>query len=126
MTDGTDGRDREAGAATVWTLALVQVLLIVALATGVVGGVAATRQRVATIADLAALAGAEASADPCSRAAAVVAANGMSVASCRTEDADVLVEVDGEVPPAVARVLALLGRDAPTVRQAARAGPPSS
>jgi secretion/DNA translocation related TadE-like protein len=110
----------------VWTLALVQVLLLVALAIAVIGGIAVTRQRVATVADLAALAGAQALADVCSAASAVATGNGMAVASCRTEEDDVLVEVDGPVPAAVARVLALLGHSAPTVRQAARAGPPSS
>lgn len=113
------------GAATVWTLALVQLLLLVGLAIGVVGGIAMTRQRAATVADLAAVAGAQSAGPPCDAVAALVHANAMALVSCEVEEGDVLVEVDAPVPAAVARAVALLGRGPPTVRQAARAGPPA-
>lgn len=115
---------RERGAATLWSLALVNVLLLVGLATAAVGALAVTRQRAATVADVAAVAGAQALVDPCADAVAIVEANGMSAVSCALDGSDVLVEVRADVPPVVSRLLGLLGRSVPEVRASARAGPP--
>ena len=115
---------RERGAATVWSLALVNVLLLVGLGAAAVGALAVTRQRAATVADVAALAGAQAVLDPCADAVAIVEANGMAAVSCELDAADVLVEVRAEASPVVSRLFALLGRTVPEVRASARAGPP--
>lgn len=116
------GRDR--GAATVWSLALVNLLLLVGLAAAGVGALAVIRQRAATVADVAAVAGAEAAVDSCADAVAVVESNGMVAVSCQLEGSDVVVEVSAAAPPVVGRLLGLLGRSVPEVRASARAGPP--
>lgn len=116
------GRDR--GAATAWSLALVSLLLLVGLAATGVGAVAVTRQRAATVADVAAVTGAQAAVDPCAEAAAVVESNGMVTVSCDRDGDDVVVEVSAPVPPSVSRLLGLLGRSVLDVRASARAGQP--
>lgn len=115
---------RERGAAMVWSLALVNVLLLIGLVVGAVGSLAVTRQRAATVADIAAVAGAQAFVDPCTESARIVAANGMATASCASDGIDVVVEVSAAAPPIVSRLLGLLGRSVPEVRASARAGPP--
>ena len=62
--------------------------LAVAAGTGV-GALAVTRQRVATVADIAALAGAQAVVDQCGTAVASVEANGMAAVSCALDGDDV-------------------------------------
>ncbi len=114
----------ERGAATVWSLALVTVLLVFGLAAAAVGALAVTRQRAATVADVAAVTGAQALVDPCTEATAIVEANGMVVVACGFDGADVVVDVSTPAPPVVHRLLALLGRGVPEVRASARAGPP--
>lgn len=117
-------RSDDRGAATVWSLALVTVLLLIGLAAVAVGSLALTRQRAATVADVAAVAGAQALVDPCVDAIAIVQANGMVAVSCRLDGVDVIVDVTTSAPPVVGRLLALLGRGVPEVRASARAGPP--
>lgn len=115
---------RERGAALVWSLALMNVLLLLGLIVGAVGALAVTRQRAATVADIAAVAGAQAWVDPCAEVARIVAANEMATASCASDGIDVVVEVSAAAPPVVSRLLGLLGRSVPEVRASARAGPP--
>jgi secretion/DNA translocation related TadE-like protein len=115
---------RDRGAATVWSLALVNVLLLGGLVAAAVGALAVTRQRAATVADVAAVAGAQAVVDPCAEATAVVAANGMTMVSCESDGVDVVVDVSATAPPVVSRLLGLLGRSEPEIRASARAGPP--
>lgn len=113
------------GAAVVWSLALVSILGLVALVGGAVGGVVTARQHVAAAADLAALAAAQAPDDPCGHAGAVAQANDVTIDGCRVVGTDVVVEVHGEPPPIVSRLLSFLGAGAtPTIRVSARAGPP--
>jgi secretion/DNA translocation related TadE-like protein len=116
--------ERERGAATVWSLALVNVLLLVGLAAAAVGALAVTRQRAATVADVAAVAGAQAVIDPCAEAVAIVEANRMVTVACQLDDGDVVIDVSTPAPPVVSRLMGLLGRGAPEVRASARAGPP--
>ena len=115
---------RERGAATVWSLALVNVLLLVGLGAAAVGALAVTRQRAATVADVAAVAGAQALVDACVDAVAIVEANGMATVACQLDGVDVVIEVRAEAPPVVSRLFGLLGRSVPEVRATARAGPP--
>lgn len=115
----------ERGAAVVWSLALVTVLGLAALVATGIGGVVVARQEVSTVADLAALAGAQAQTDPCGRAASVTTANGLALDRCQVIADDVVVDVSGPAPPIVARLLAVLGGGpAPAVRVSARAGRP--
>jgi secretion/DNA translocation related TadE-like protein len=109
----------------VWALALIQVLLLVVLAVSAVAGVALARQRAATVADLAAVAGAQAAGDPCAQAHSMAIGNGLTLASCTVEGLDVLVAVTAPAPGVVTRLFTLLGRDVPTITQRARAGPPA-
>jgi secretion/DNA translocation related TadE-like protein len=117
--------DRDRGAASVWSLALVQLLLLVALVCAGVASQVLTRQNATTVADLASLAAAQAVDDPCGQAGRVAAANEMSLMGCHADGADVVVEVAASPSPLVRRLFALLGRDAVQVTVAARAGPPS-
>lgn len=123
--NGREERD-ERGAAIVWALALVWVLLLVGFAAAGVTAQTIARQRAATAADIAALAGAQGLGDPCVFAERSARANGMALASCTIEGSDVTVEVTAPPPAVVGRLLAVLGRDAPPVSATARAGPPST
>ena len=114
----------DAGFAVIWALALSTVVMAVGLVGMATALRAAERARVGGIADVAALAGAQADWDPCAAAAAVVTANGMSLMSCDLEDADVVVTVTDAVDPLVEKLWAALGQRALPVRVTARAGPP--
>lgn len=114
------GADR--GAATVLTVAMAGVLLLVGAATGVVGAVVVAHRRAQAAADLSALAAATALAhpsgrDPCTAAAEVAGANGAVLDACRVEGSDVVVEVRVSGPR-------WLGQDQ-DLAAAARAGPAS-
>ena len=115
---------RDRGAAMVWSLALTSLLLTAGLAAAGVGALAVTRQRVATVADVAAVAGAQAFVDKCAHAVASVEANGMTAVSCELDGADVIVEVSTSAPAVVHRLFGILGRSAAEVRASARAGSP--
>jgi secretion/DNA translocation related TadE-like protein len=117
-------RGGDQGAAIVWALALVWLILLVGLLAGAVAGQAVVRQRAATAADLSALAAAQAVGDGCAQAARVASANGASLVSCGFDGADAIVEVSRPSPAIVNRMLSLLGRVPVDVTAAARAGPP--
>jgi secretion/DNA translocation related TadE-like protein len=114
----------ERGAATVLALALVQVILLVGLLCWSVAALAIVRQRTASVADVAALAAAQALGDPCPQARATAEGNGMRLVSCGMDGPDVVVEIAADAPALVGRGLALLGRSPGDVRAMARAGPP--
>ena len=124
MNDHEERNER--GAAIVWALALVSVLLLVGLAAAGVMAQAVARQRVATAADIAAVAGAQALDDPCACAERSARANGMELSACTIDGPDIIVDVTTPLPGVVGRLLAFLGRDAPPVSATARAGPPST
>ena len=117
----------DTGAATPVVLALVGVLVVCALAIGVVLDLLAARQRAADVADLAAL-GAVSSVLPsrdvaCGAAAWVVRQHGATMIRCDLVDGDVLVVVAAPARGPAARVLARpLGGDVPEPRATARAG----
>lgn len=114
------------GAAIVWALALVSVILLAGLLGGAVAEESVVRQRTATAADLSVLAAAQAVGDACAAAAATAAANGVSLATCTFDGADAVVEVRRPPPALVSRLLALLGHRPVDVTATARAGPPES
>ena len=116
--------DRDDGIAIVWALALVSLLMIVTAVGAVAVGVATVRMRVASVADLAALAGAEAAGDACTAASAVVVANGLGFADCTSDGTDVVVTVTGTLPDVTARLIVALGGMTSVVSATARAGPP--
>lgn len=109
------------GAATVLVVAMTGVLLLVGAGTGVVAAIVVAHRTAQAAADLAALAGATALADParagdpCAVAGEVATANAASLTSCTVEDRDVLVEVTVPGPR-------WLGQDRDLVGSA-RAGP---
>ena len=115
----------ERGAATLLAAVLVTALALVATAGAVVGSVALRRSQVQAVADLAALAGAQAQGDSCADASMAVTVNGMVMLSCHVVDGDIRVEVAGGTSPTRARVLGLLGPPEPQVIASARAGPPA-
>lgn len=113
----------EKGSGTVAVVGILVVALLLAVFVLTLGAIHTQVVRVRAVADLAALAGAEASAVarwvdagtlPCERVAAVVAANGMQVSSCSVAQADTRVVVGDTV--------VLLGLPLP-VEARARAGP---
>lgn len=124
MTSPSSASADERGAAVVWSLALVSLLLTVGLVTMALAAQVVARQRVAAAADVAALVAAQALDDPCGRAGSSAAANGASLTSCGQDGLDVVVEVTMPAPAVVARLLTLLGREAGPVTASARAGPP--
>lgn len=121
---GERGVHSDAGAATVWALALVQLILLAALVSAGVASLALTRQRAATVADIAALAGAQAVADACAHAGAAAAANGMELQACAGDGTDVVVTVRAHPPELMGRLALLLGRTPGPVTATARAGAP--
>lgn len=120
----TPGR-ADRGAALVVAVLLVPVLVAVATGGAALGSMGLLRARAAAVADVAALAAAQSATDPCGTAAQAAARNGMRIAACLADGADTVLEVAAPAPPALVRLLALLGRPEPVVTARARAGPPA-
>ena len=122
----TARRRADEGAALIVALGLVAVLLVLALAVGVVTDLMAARQRAAAAADLGALAGAPAAATSemraCADAALAVVRNGATLRSCAVAAGDIGVTASARPRSAWGRWLARLlsGYEEPTVD--ARAG----
>lgn len=86
----------ERGAATVFGVALIGLLIAFAFACCAIGSVVATHRRAESAADLAALAGAQAEqdgSDGCAAAAGIATANGAELTGCQQIGFDVLVRV---------------------------------
>lgn len=113
----------QAGAATVFGLALIALLTLVAAGSGVAVGALAGHRRAEAAADLAAVAGAsavQAGRDGCAAAGGTARANGARLAGCSIEGDDVVVSVE----VGWAALQRLLGSVAlPTLGARARAGP---
>lgn len=97
------------------------VLLAATIAAGVVAA-AATHQRAAVAADLAALAGADNPHDACAAAAVAASANGARLDRCEHVAADVVVDVSFPLP-AILGALAEGNGQAPRITARSRAGP---
>jgi secretion/DNA translocation related TadE-like protein len=111
----------ERGAASVLTLALAGVLVLVGAALSVVAALVVDHRAAQSAADLAALAAAQRVADggdPCAAAAGVAAANGAVLTSCAVQGREVRLRVLVEGP----RWLGQRG----DLEAEARAGPPRS
>lgn len=110
---------REAGVATVWAAAVIGVVWMVVLGLVTVGAARVARHRARAAADLTALAVAAravpAGPDACRRGEAVASANHTRLVRCAVagQVADVIVEIDVNLPPLGLR----------TVTARARAGP---
>ena len=104
----------ERGAGTVLVLGGIGLLLAVAVAASLVGGVLLVRTRAAAAADLAALAGATSALsgeqEACSQAARVAQANGVRLDSCVLRDVQLWVEVSMPTPDGLRRIVSLPGR----------------
>jgi secretion/DNA translocation related TadE-like protein len=112
------GRRSEDGVATVLSISLAGILVVVALLGGAVVGLVDAHRRAEAAADLAALAGAGAltqGADPCAAAATIAGRNGGHVVSCRTAARTVAVVVAVAAPGALGAM--------PPLQARARAGP---
>jgi secretion/DNA translocation related TadE-like protein len=115
-------RSADRGSATILTVALVCVLMCCGVVGLAVVQAALVTARAQMAADLAALAGAQALADPCGASAAVAEANGAVITECRVEGPDVVVAVELPAPPLVERMALAAGRPSPVVSARARAG----
>ena len=107
------------GAAAVWSLALTVLLVAVALVVAMVGSVGVARARAATVADLAAVAGARTGS--CISAREVADRNLMTLSDCTVDGGDVVVRVTSSMPALAGRVLDALGGRA-EIQADARAG----
>ncbi|HEY9566049.1 MAG TPA: Rv3654c family TadE-like protein [Nocardioides sp.] len=108
----------ERGAASVFALSLVCVILLLGMASVFVTATASAHRTAQSGADLAALAGAatlQSGGDPCAAAGANAGANGVVLVGCLVEGEDVLVRVEVAGPE-------FLGHSF-TTRGNARAGP---
>lgn len=112
------------GAATVWSLALIVVILLAGLVSAAVAVQAIARQRLAAAADVSALAAAQAIGEPCAAAARMAEANSAELVSCTFDGSDIVVALSSPAPEFVGRVLGFLGGEASDLRALARAGPP--
>jgi secretion/DNA translocation related TadE-like protein len=106
---------RDRGSASIWLLCVGCVVVAFGLAGALAAAAATGRHRAQAAADLGALAGApyavNGSSVACTRAAAIVEANGARLADCRVEGVDLIVVAE----------LSVAGVG--TARGAARAGP---
>jgi secretion/DNA translocation related TadE-like protein len=109
------------GSATVWTVALITVLLITGCLAMTVAQITLARQRLSSAADLAALAAAQR--HGCAHAAHFAHANGVEFGSCHFDGVDHWVEVWLPAPTLAVRMATLLGERAPEIRVTSRAGP---
>ena len=114
---------RERGAALVWSIVLIQVLMVVTMAGLAVSSVAMAHSRAASVADLAALAAAQSSDDACAAALLAAEANGARLADCRSQAEDVEVAVSLPVSGVPSGLLMLLGIPDGFLIERARAGP---
>ncbi|WP_084701094.1 Rv3654c family TadE-like protein [Streptacidiphilus anmyonensis] len=118
------GRSRDAGAATIWLVALLGLVGLAATAALGVAGAVAARHRAESAADLAALAAAgRLLLDPgeaCAEAAAIASAQGATLHSCaiRADALEDSVLVEVSVPSPIGLIPGL-----PPARARARAGP---
>ena len=108
------------GAAAVWSLALTVLVVAVALIVAMVGSVGLARARAATVADLAAIAGARSGS--CTSAEEVTDRNLMRLSDCTAEDGDVAVRVSTPMPTLARRVIDALGGAVDDITADARAG----
>jgi len=122
--------DGDSGMATILVLSLVSVIVVASSVAVAIAQVSLVRQRVASAADLAALAAATAlrrgeQAGACREAAAVAAANHGVLLSCRADYPSATVEVGSAVPGLVSRLAELARVPEQMIRVRARAGPPA-
>lgn len=111
-------RTADAGIATLWGLAIMGILLLLAAVSAGVVSLIGARHQAEAAADLAALAGAQAAVDgedACEAARRIAAANDGLLTRCRVAGQIVDVRVDVEGPPLLGTTWTLTGR--------ARAGP---
>lgn len=112
----------ERGSATVWSIALMSLLVSVAMFGFTLAQAALARQRVATSADLAALAAASTWLEPCQRARAVAESNRTALITCEVSASGTAVEVGMPAPNLVERLLRWLGKEPAGFIGRARAG----
>lgn len=122
--DVTADRPGERGLALLWAIALMNALLLVATAVLAIGAQALQIARVGAIADLAALAGAQAESDACAAAGLLAATNGVRLARCDVAGPDVVVEVQADPLPLARRFSEWVGREPGPIAAIARAGAP--
>ena len=115
-------RSADRGSATILTVALISVLMSCGVVGLAVVQAALITARVQMAADLAALAGAQDTGDPCGASAAVAEANGAAITGCRIDGPDVVVAVTMPAPALVERMALAAGRPSPEVSAQARAG----
>jgi secretion/DNA translocation related TadE-like protein len=108
----------ESGVATIWGLAIMGILLLLAAFSAGVVSLVGARHQAEAAADLAAIAGAQAAVnggDACRSARRIAVANGGELVACGVDDEVVEVRVEVDSPRLLGQVWTLIGR--------ARAGP---
>jgi len=115
----------ERGVATVWSLALLAVVMIAGLLAAAVALQTIARQRASTAADIAALAAAQSLGDQCAAGASAAQSNGAALVACSVVGSDVAITVSYPTPSLVHRVLGMFGAQASGITASSRAGPAS-
>lgn len=121
------GASRDRGASTVLALALVMVICTAGSVLLTLGQLAVARQRAATAADLAVLAGAArtlwGAGEACAMAADIATRHEAVMDECRVDGLDLVIDVSVAAPPLVRALARAAGESAGRVRAKARAGP---
>jgi secretion/DNA translocation related TadE-like protein len=115
---GCRDRRSESGVATIWGLAIMGILLLLAAVSAGVVSLVGARHQAESAADLAALAGAQAAVnggDACRSASRIAVANGGDLVACDVQGEIVEVRVEVVSPRLLGQTWTLTGR--------ARAGP---
>jgi|GEM_PF-1809148 len=118
-------KSQDRGSVTPIMIAAMVLLLLLGTVGLAVAQFADVRARSSSVADLAALAGAQAwlTGDQCSRAAELARASDAQLQSCVVDAEDVLVAVAVPPPGVIQRAASAAGQRAPAIVAVARAGP---
>lgn len=111
------------GSGTILAIGMMSVLFLAASVCWVLAAGFAAHQRADVVADLAAIAAAQAAGVDCAAAVRVATANSARVEECGRSGGDVVVRVSVDAPLLLARVADLAGAGPVRVAGAARAGP---
>ncbi len=118
------GHGRDTGSGTVLGIALIAVISLLGLLGTAQAQAILLSHTVQGAADLSAIAGAQALADPCARAESIAQSNGVKLTRCSVNGLDVSVEVEAAVPSLTHKLLDRFGISVNNVRAEATAGPP--
>jgi len=116
--------DHEKGSGTILGIALIGVIWMLGFVAVAQAQATLLSHSVQGAADLSAIAGAQALADPCAHAESIASSNRVTLTRCFIDGEDVSVEVKAATPTLVAKLLNRFGIAVENVHAVATAGPP--